>query len=138
MTDSTSIDWHAQPGVVLAARYLRSHHVPVVATPLADLPQLSKRAIRFALRLFPKFLDRVDLSFPIIMAGKGWYKIALDGRHRISKAIWTGGRELPTVRVPIWFVLELLLPGVYEAEWLGLQMVRGLRKAAMLLPPSPS
>lgn len=138
MSDSTSIDWHPQPGVVLAARYLRTHPVPIVSTPLTELPQLSKRVIRFALRLFPGFLDRVDLSFPIIVAGKRWYKIALDGRHRISKATWTGRGELPTVRVPIWFALELLFPGVYEFEWLGLFVGREIRRAATLLAGSPS
>ena len=128
MTDSTSLDWHAKPGAILAARYLRTHAIPVLSTPLAELPRLSKKVIRFALRSFPRFLDRVDLSFPIIVAGKGWYKIALDGRHRIAKATWFDGDELPAVRVPVWFALELLTPGVYEVEWLGLFLGRKLRK----------
>lgn len=138
MTDSTSFRWHARPGEILAARYLRTHALPVVSTPLADLPRLSKRVIRLALRLFPGFLDRVDLSFPIIVAGQGWYKIAMDGRHRISKATWTGCAELPAVRVPLWFALELLIPGVYEAEWLGLFLRRRLRKPVILIPTSPA
>lgn len=138
MTDSTSFDWHAQPGGILAARYLRTHALPVVSTPLADLPRLSVRAIRFALRVFPRFLDRVDLSFPIVVAGKGWYKIALEGRHRISKATWTGHGELLAVRLPLWFALELLIPGVYEAEWLGLFLRRRLRRAARPLSTSPA
>lgn len=89
--------------------------------------------IRFALHLFPGFLDHVDLSLPIIVAGKGWYKIALDGRHRISKATWTGRSELPSVRVPVWFALELVTPGVYEVEWLSLFLVRKFRKRATSL-----
>jgi hypothetical protein len=82
--------------------------------------------------LFPRLLDRADLSFPVIVAGKRWYKIALDGRHRISKATWTDLCELPAVRVPIWFALELVIPGVYEVEWLGLFLVHKLRKRAAL------
>lgn len=97
-------------------------------TPLEELPHLSKRAIRLALRIFPDFLDRADLTFPIIIAGRGWYQIALDGRHRISKAIWTGRGELPTVRVPFHFAFEILCPGVYEAEWLILFFRDELRK----------
>lgn len=128
MTDSTSVDWHARPGVILAARYLRSHPIPVETTPLRDLPRLSKQVIRFALRLFPGLLDRVDLSFPIIVAGKGWYQIALDGRHRISKATYTSVPELPAVHLPLSFAIELLFPGVYEVEWLGLFLGRRLRK----------
>lgn len=132
MTDSSSIDWHARPGVILAARYLRMHAIPVRSTPLAELPQLSKRVIQFSLRLFPRLLDRVDLSFPIIVAGTGWHKITLDGRHRISKATWVGRSELPAVRVPLWFALELLIPGVYEGEWVGLSLRRKLRERAVL------
>lgn len=124
------MDWHPQPGVMLAARYLRAHPVPVVTTPLTELPRFSKRVIRLALRVFPGFLDRADLSFPIIVAGKGWYQIALDGRHRLSQATWTGCRELPAVRVPLWFALELIVPGVYEVEWAGQFLGRRLRKAA--------
>lgn len=138
MTDSTSFVWRPKPGAILAARYLRKHTLPVVLTPLTELPRLSKRAIRIALRLFPRFLDRADLSFPIVVAGKGWYQLALDGRHRISKATWTGRNALPTVRVPVWFALELLFPGVYEVEWLGLALGHGLRKAERLLPPWPA
>lgn len=136
MTDSRSIDWHAQPGAVLAARYLHAHAVPVVTTPLRDLPQLSRRMIGFALRLYPSFLDRVDFTFPIVVAGKRWYQIALDGRHRISKATWTGRPDLPACRVPLWYALELLVPGVYEAEWLGLNLGRGLRRIAARRPAS--
>ncbi len=121
--------WHRRPGLFLAIRYLRSHPVPVVETPLSELPQLSKRMIQFALRLFPKFLDRADLEFPIIIAGRGWYQVALDGRHRISKAIWTGTTSLPTVRVPWRFALELLTPGVFEVEWLLLFLRQELRKS---------
>lgn len=130
VTDSAHLDWHAKPGVVLAARYLRTHAIPVLSTPLAELPRFSKKVIRFALRWFPGFLDHADLSAPIIVAGKGWYKIALDGRHRISKATWTGHSELPAVRVPLWFALELIIPGVYEVEWFGLFLGRHLRKRA--------
>jgi hypothetical protein len=86
--------------------------------------------------LLPRLLDRVDLSFPVIVAGKGWYKVALDGRHRISKATWTGLSELPAVRVPVWFALELLAPGVYEIEWLGLFLGGKLHKRSNL--PSTS
>jgi len=138
VTDSTSFDWHARPGEVLVARHLRTHPFPVRSTALTDLPQLSKRVIRFALRLFPRFLDRADLSFPIVVAGKGWYQIALDGRHRISKATWTGRDELLAVRVPLWFALELLIPGVYEVEWLGLFLRQRLRKAGPLVSTVPS
>jgi len=137
VTDSTALHWHSRPGVMLAARYLRAHPVPIVWTPLSDLPQLSKRVIRFALRLFPGFLDKADLSFPIIVAGRDWYKIALDGRHRISKATWTGQSGLPIARVPLWFALELLFPGVYEAEWLGLVLGRWLRRAVTPFSTSP-
>lgn len=132
MTDSTSLDWHAQPGVILAARYLRTHPVPVVSSLLPELPRLSKRVIQFALRLCPKLLDRADLSFPIVVAGKGWYKLTLDGRHRISKATRNGDSALPAVHVPLWFALELLTPGVYEVEWLGLFIRRKLRSRAAL------
>ncbi len=113
----------------LAVRYLKRHPVPVVPTSLRELPQLSRRMIRFALRVYPKFLDRADLTFPIIVAGRGWYQIALDGRHRLSKAIWTGQDHLPTVRVPWWFALELLIPPVFEIEWLVLFVRRELRKS---------
>lgn len=126
--DSTTVPWHRRAGLFLAVRYLRSHATPVVMTPLEELPHLSKRAIRLALRIFPDFLDRADLTFPIIIAGRGWYQIALDGRHRISKAIWTGRGELPTVRVPFHFAFEILCPGVYEAEWLILFFRDELRK----------
>jgi hypothetical protein len=85
--------------------------------------------IRFAIRLFPRFLDRADVTFPVIIAGRGWYQIALDGRHRISKAIWTGLDRLPTVRIPWGYALELLFPGVYEVEWLFLFLRKELRKA---------
>jgi hypothetical protein len=103
--------------------------VEVVYESLDQLPKLSPRMIRFALRLFPRFLDRADLEFPIIVAGQGWYQIALDGRHRISKAIWTGCNRLPTVRVPWWYAVELLFPGVFEVEWLALFARRELRRA---------
>lgn len=129
MTDSLEVSWHRRPGLFLAVRYLRRHAVPVVPIPLTDLPQLSPRMIRFALRLFPRFLDRADLAFPIIVAGRGWYQVALDGRHRISKAIWTGETHLFTVRVPWRFALELLIPGPYLAEWLFLFLRNELRRA---------
>jgi hypothetical protein len=137
VTDSTTVPWHRRAGVFLAVRYLRSHPVPVEVTPLSHLPRLSKRMIRFALRLFPAFLDRADLTFPIIVAGRGWYQIALDGRHRISKAIWTGHGELPTVRVPLWYAVELLCPGIFEVEWVYLFARRELRKTSRHhhLPP---
>ncbi len=124
MADSSSYLWHRRPGVFLSIRYLRRHRVAVLETPLTELPQLSRRMIRFALWLYPPFLDRADVRFPIIIAGRGWYQIALDGRHRLSKAIWTGMRNLPTVRVPWWFALELLIPPIFEVEWLVL-LVRG-------------
>jgi hypothetical protein len=130
VSDSTTVPWHRRAGLFLAVRYLRAHPVPVRSTPLSELPQLSKRMIRFALRLSPGFLDRADLAFPIIIAGRGWYQIALDGRHRISKAIWTGVDHLPTARVPFRFALELLMPGVYEVEWLVLFLRRELRKTS--------
>ena len=129
VTDSREVSWHRRPGLFLAVRYLRRHAVPIVPTPLTDLPQLSRAMIGFALRLFPKFLDRADLTFPIIVAGRGWYQVALDGRHRISKAIWTGQTHLFTVRVPWRFALELLIPGPYLAEWLFLVLRRELRRA---------
>ena len=133
MTDSSTFLWHRRAGVFLAVRYLRRHRVEVRDTPLAELPQLSKRMIRFALRLFPRFLDRADMDFPIIIAGRGWYQVALDGRHRISKAIWTGRTHLPTVRVPWVFALELLVPGIYEVEWLYLFLRNELRRAGRRL-----
>jgi hypothetical protein len=129
MVDSGSFVWHRRPGLLLAIRYLRSHSVEVVETSLAELPQLSPRTIRLALRLFPRFLDRADLTFPVIIAGRGWSQIALDGRHRISKAIWTSRSSLPAVRVPWRFALELLFPGVYEVEWLVLFLRRELRRS---------
>jgi len=92
--------------------------------------------IGFALWIFPKFLDRADLTFPIIIAGKGWYQIALDGRHRISKAIWTGRPSLPTVRVPWVLALEIVLPPVFTGEWLFLLARRELRRSGRH-PPHP-
>lgn len=72
--DSSHFVWHRRAGLMLAIRYLKSHPVPVFEEPLSDLPQLSKGMIRFALRLFPNFLDRADLTFPVIIAGRGWYR----------------------------------------------------------------
>jgi hypothetical protein len=129
VADSSSFVWHRRAGLMLAIRYLRTHPIPVFEEPLSDLPRLSRRTIRFALRLFPRFLDRADLTFPVIVAGRGWYQIALDGRHRISKAIWTHTPSLHAVRVPWWFALELLCPGVYEVEWLILFLRGELRRA---------
>lgn len=129
MVSSESFAWHHRAGLMLAIRFLRTHPVDVVETPLLQLPRLSRRAIRLALRLFPRFLDRADLEFPIIVAGRGWSQIALDGRHRISKAIWTNHPSLLTVRVPWWYALELLCPGVYEVEWVFLFLRRELRRA---------
>lgn len=129
MPDSRSYEWFYRPGVFLAVHYLRTRPVRVVPTPLTELPQLSRRAIALALRLFPRFLAKADLTFPVIIAGRGWYQIALDGRHRISKAIWTGQTELPAVRVPWLFALELLVPPIFEVEWLFLFAKRELRKA---------
>jgi len=137
VVNSTTVPWRRRAGVFLAMRYLRGHPVPVRAEPLTALPQLSKRAIRLALRLYPEFLDRADLSFPIVIAGRGWYQVALDGRHRICKAIWTGRTELPTVRVPFWYVLELVFPGIFEAEWLFLYLRRELRKPGRPVPAPP-
>lgn len=134
MVVSTTVAWQRRAGVFLAIRYLKSHPTPVISTPLSELPQLSKRAIRWAVRLFPGFLDRADLSFPIIVAGRSWYQIALDGRHRISKAIWTGVGELPMVRVPFYYSFELLFPGVYEAEGLVLALRRELERTYLHLP----
>ena len=139
MVDSRSIPWHRRAGVFLAVGYLRRHPVELEEEPLAQLPQLSKRAIALALRWFPRFLDRADLTFPIIVAGRGWYQIALDGRHRISKAIWTGHASLPVARVPLWYALEILTPGVFEVEWLYLFLRREHRRAGRLRSaPGPS
>jgi hypothetical protein len=138
MLDSRSVPWHRRAGLFLAVRYLRTHPVPVDSTPLEELPRLSRRAIRLALRLFPDFLDRADVTFPVVVAGRGWYQIALDGRHRISKATWTDLTQLPTVRVPFWYALELLCPGVFEVEWLFLFLRRELRKTTHRHPPPSS
>jgi hypothetical protein len=127
--DSRTLNWHRRPGLFLAIRYLRSHPVGVTRASLAELPRLSRRTIRLAIRLFPRFLERADVTFPVIIAGHGWYQIALDGRHRISKAIWTGMDSLPSVRVPWYYALELLIPGIYEGEWLFLFLRKELRKA---------
>lgn len=129
MTQSPSFVWHRRAGLLLAIRYLRAHPVDVFQEPLSDLPKLSKRMIRFALWVYPRFLDRADLTFPVIIAGKGWFQIALDGRHRISKAIWTGVTSLPAVRVPWWYSLELLCPGVYEVELLVLWLRKEHRRS---------
>ena len=127
--DSSAFRFHYRPGLFLATRYLRRHAVPIHESPLELLPQLSRRMIRFALWIYPRFLDRADLAFPIIIAGRGWYQIALDGRHRISKAIWTNHPSLPTVRVPWIFAIELLLPPVFTAEWLFLFARKELRRS---------
>lgn len=127
--DSSHYTWHYRPGLCLATRYLKRHPVPVTETPLAELPRLSRRMIRFALSVSPRFLDRADLRFPVIIAGRGWYHIALDGRHRISKAIWIGQPSLPAVRVPWAYALELLFPGPFEVEWLILAIRGELRRA---------
>ena len=126
---STDYRFHNRPGLFLATRYLGRRSVAVLLTPLEDLPRLSVRMIRLALRLSPRFLDRADLTFPIIVAGRGWYQIALDGRHRISKAIWTGHRALPSVRVPWVLAIEILVPPVFAAEWLYLLARDELRRA---------
>lgn len=138
LLDSGAISWNRRAGVFLAIRYLRRHSVPVVTESLDQLPRLSKRAIRLALRLFPNFLDRADMSFPVIIAGRGWYQVALDGRHRICKAIWTGRPNLPAVRVPFWHVFELVFPGVFEVEWLFLYLRHEHRKPGRLtdIPPA--
>ncbi len=136
MVDTRSFSWHRRPGLLLAIRYVKTHAVEVVPETLEQLPRLSPRMIRLALRLFPKFLDRADLTFPIIVAGQGWYQIALDGRHRISKAIWTGVESLPTVRVPWWYCLELLVPPIFEVEWLVLFVRRELRRAGGPVTPA--
>lgn len=129
MTDSTHFSWHLRPGLFLSIRYLRSRPIPVIETSLDHLPRLSKRMIRFALWAYPRFLDRADLTFPIIVAGRGRWQITLDGRHRISKAIWTQSTALPTVRVPLVFATELLFPGIFEVEWLALFLRGELRRA---------
>ncbi len=129
MADSGAYAWFYRPGVILAVRYLRTHRVEVVQSPLSELPRLSRWLIGAALRVYPRFLDRADLNFPIIVAGRGWYQIALDGRHRLSKAIWTGQTHLPTVRVPWVFALELLIPPIFEVEWAVLLAKGELRKA---------
>ncbi len=134
MTESPAFVWHRRAGLILAIRYLRRHPVPVFEEPLSDLPRLSKRMIRLALRWFPRFLDRADLTFPVIIAGRGWYQIALDGRHRISKATWTGVPSLPAVRVPWYYSLELLCPGVYEVELLVLYLLREHRRSGRTPP----
>lgn len=139
MTDSNEYLWHRRPGLFLAIRHVRRHPVPVVMTPLEQLPRLSRRMVKFALRVYPRFLTKADMDFPIIVAGRGWYQIALDGRHRISKAMWTGRAQLPTIRVPWWFALELLIPGFYEVEWLMLFLDRKLIhfRGAPVRPGSP-
>ena len=137
METSLHVRWHYRAGVCLAVHHLRRNPVPVVETPLEELPRLSRWMIRLALRLSPAFLDRADLHFPIIVAGRGWYQIALDGRHRISKAIWVGHGHLPTVRVPWWHALELLVPGIFEAEWLLLFLRGELRTAGQRWSRSP-
>jgi len=134
MALSTQFDWHRRAGVFLAVGYLRSHPVSVNPIPRSELPRFSRKVIALALRLFPDFLDRADLTFPVILAGRGWYQIALDGRHRISKATWFGLETLPAVRVPWWYSLELLIPGVYEVEWLFLFLRKELRRAARWRP----
>lgn len=126
---SRKVRFHYRPGLFFATHYLRRHDVPVQETALEHLPRLSRRAIRLALWLFPRFLDRADLTFPIIVAGRGWYQIALDGRHRISRAIWTGARSLPTVRVPWRYAIELLVPPVFATEWVALVVRKELRRA---------
>lgn len=135
--DSREVRWHRRAGLFLAVRYLRRTPVTIVSAPLSDLPQLSRSMIRFALRLFPRFLDRADLEFPIIIAGRGWYQIALDGRHRLSKAIWTGRSTLPVARVPLRYAIELLTPGVFEVEWLVLLLRKELRRAGHVPGRSP-
>lgn len=134
--DTLLVPWHRRAGLFLAIRYLRRHSVPIRDTPLEELPRLSRRMIAFALRLFPRFLARADLAFPIIVAGEGTFQVALDGRHRISKAIWQGESHLPTVRVPWWYCLELLTPGVFEVEWLILFLRDELRRTGHA-PPRP-
>ncbi len=126
---STEYRFHLRPGLFLATRYLRRRPIPVFDTSREHLPHLSRRTIAFALRLYPRFLDRADVNFPIVVAGHGWYQVALDGRHRISKAIWTGVPSLPTVRVPWVFALEILVPPVYLGEWLYLFARRELRRS---------
>ena len=135
--DSTAVTWHRRAGVFLAIRHLRTHPIPVVTEPLAQLPHLSKWAIRLALRLFPNFLARADLTFPVIVAGRGWYQVALDGRHRICKAIWAGHSDLPAVRVPFWYVFELVFPGIFEVEWLFLYLRHEHRKPGRLADTPP-
>jgi hypothetical protein len=132
--DSGAFSWRRRPGLLLATRFVRSHRVEVVEESLSELPQLSRAMIRLAQRLFPRFLDRADLSLPILVAGRGWYQIALDGRHRISKAIWNGVGSLPTVRVPWWYCLELLVPPVFEVEWLIFFLRREIGRAARHVP----
>jgi hypothetical protein len=126
---SRLVRFHYRPGLFLATRYLREHEVPVEDTPLAEPPHRSKRMIRLALRLYPAFLDHADLSFPLIVAGRGRYQIALDGRHHLSREIWTGTGSLPTVRVPWRYSIELLIPPVFAAEWLFLLARKELRRA---------
>lgn len=125
---ASEVAWEYRAGVILAVRYLRRNPVPIVDCSMVLLPHLSRRMVRLALWLFPRFLERADLTFPIIVAGRGWFQIALDGRHRLSKALMQGVRSLPTVRVPWPYALELLIPGVFEVEWLGLLVERSLRR----------
>ncbi len=127
---SPGYPWRPEPGLLLARRYLERTPVEVVDTPLTELPQLSRRVIALALRIAPSYLDRTDLSVPSIVAGRGPTEIALDGRHRLSKAIWTGRSSLPTVRVPWRYALELIVPGPFEAEWLYLRLRRALRRVS--------
>lgn len=139
MTDSRAYPWEPRAGVILAVRYVRTRPLHVRTTPLEHLPRLSRRMIRAALFLFPHYLDRADLSFPIIVAGRGWYQITLDGRHRLSKALMIDQEFLPTVRVPWAFALELLIPGVFEVEWAALRLARRFGRRRPVHPhPRPT
>lgn len=129
--DSRAVRWAARPGLLAAKRHLERHPVPVEETPLDALPRLSRRAIGLALRVSPGFLDGVNLEMPVILAGNRWFQMVLDGRHRLSKATWEGLPLIRSVRLPLHYAAELLVPGVYEAEWLYLL----LRRPSPAVPP---
>lgn len=126
---STEYCFRLRPGPVLATRYLPRRPIPVFDISREHLPHLSGRRIALALRRYPRFLDRADVNFPIVVAGHRWYQTALDGRHRNSKAIWTDVPSLPTGRVPWVFALEILVPPGYLGEWLCPVSLRELRRS---------
>jgi hypothetical protein len=125
--DSRAVRWAARPGLLAAKRHLERHPVAVEETPLDVLPRLSRRAIGLALWISPGFLDGANLDVPVILAGNRGFQMVLDGRHRLSKATWEGLPSIRSVRLPLIYAAELLVPGVYEVEWLYLTLRRRAR-----------